>query len=381
MRTIFSSFLSTLVALIFGGCMTTQQTPVSSNTAPLTITERPFGTTKDGQRVGEFTLANPAGVTVSILSWGGIIRTISVPDRRGKLADIALGFDSLPPYEERHPYFGTITGRFANRIANGRFTLEGKTYTLATNNGPNHLHGGIKGFDRANWKYKTDTGANSVSLVLSHTSPEGDEGYPGAVSVQVTYTLFRDNSLRVDYYATSTKATPINLTNHSYFNLAGHNSGDVLSQKIQILADQIVPVDANLIPTGSLSSVQGTPFDLREPGEIGAKISETGGGYDHTFVLSTATRPLHIAARAMDEESGRFVEVLTTEPGVQFYTGNFLNGSQIGKGGVSYGKHAGFCLETQHFPDSPNQPNFPNTILIPGEVFTSTTVMRFGAGA
>ena len=359
--------------------MTTQTAPISSQTAPLTITERPFGSTSDGQRVSEFTLANPGGVSVSVLSWGGIVRSINVPDRHGKVADVVLGFDSLPPYEARHPYFGTITGRFANRIANGKFTLDGKTYTLATNNGPNHLHGGLKGFDRANWKYKTDTGANSVSLVLSHTSPDGDEGYPGAVSAQVTYTLFRDNSLRIDYHATSTKATPINLTNHSYFNLAGHDSGEVLTQTIQILADQMVPVDATLIPTGSLKSVAGTPFDLREPLAIGAKIAETGGGYDHTFVLSTAKRPLHVAARAMDEKSGRFVEVLTTEPGVQFYTGNFLNGSQIGKGGTPYGKHAGFCLETQHFPDSPNQPSFPSTVLRPGEVFTSTTVMRFGA--
>lgn len=379
MRNTFSSVVVTIVALIFGGCMTAQPTPISSPITPLTITERPFGTTRDGQRVSEFTLANPTGISVSILSWGGIIRSVNVPDRHGKMADVVLGFDSLAPYEERHPYFGTITGRFANRIANGRFTLEGKTYTLATNNGPNHLHGGLKGFDRANWKYKTDTGANSVSLVLSHTSPDGDEGYPGEVSVQVTYTLFRDNSLRIDYYATSTKATPINLTNHSYFNLAGHDSGDVLKQKIQVLADKMVPVDANLIPTGVLNDVDGTPFNLREPLAIGAKIGETGGGYDHTFVLSTAKRPLHVAARAMDEESGRFVEVLTTEPGVQFYTGNFLNGSQIGKGGVPYHKNAGFCLETQHFPDSPNQPSFPNSILRPGEIYTTTTVMRFGA--
>jgi aldose 1-epimerase len=379
MRKSFSLLFSTLTALILGGCMTAQPTPNTSTTAPLTITERPFGTTGDGHRVSEFTLVNPGGITVSILSFGGIVRSINVPDKNGTTADVVLGFDSLPPYEARHPYFGTITGRFANRIANGRFTLDGRTYTLATNNGPNHLHGGLKGFDRANWNYKTDTGANSVSLVLSHTSPDGDEGYPGAVSAQVTYTLFRDNSLRIDYYATSTKATPINLTNHSYFNLAGHTSGDVLTQKIQVLADKMVPVDANLIPNGTLNDVEGTPFDLREPVAIGAKIAETSGGYDHTFVLSTTKRPLHVAARAMDEESGRFVEVLTTEPGVQFYTGNFLNGSQVGKGGTPYNKHAGFCLETQHFPDSPNQPNFPSTILRPGEVYSTTTVMRFGA--
>lgn len=353
---------------------TAQTTP-----SPVTISERPFGTTKSGQKVSEFILTNPGGVSASILTWGGIIRSIIVPDSQGKNADIVLGFDSLQPYEERHPYFGTITGRYANRIAQGTFTLDGSTYTLAKNNGPNHLHGGTYGFDRVVWKASTSTTSDSATLLLSYVSADGEEGYPGEVSTRVAYTLSSDNSLTVEYTATSTKATPINLTNHSYFNLAGHNTGDVLGHTLTIEGARYVPVDETSIPLGPLAPVDKTPFDFRAPQLIGARISQVGIGYDHTYVLSTAPRPLHFAARASDPVSGRYLEVLTTEPGVQLYTGNYLDGSVKGKGGAAYKKHAGFCLETQHFPDSPNQPTYPSTILRPGETYSSKTVMKFGA--
>jgi aldose 1-epimerase len=359
--------------------MSTHSNTAQSAPATPTVAHRPFGTTKDGRSITEYTLSNPGGVSTSILTWGGIVRTIFVPDRNGKVADVVLGFDDFAPYEERHPYFGTITGRFANRIAKGRFTLDGQTHSLATNNGPNHLHGGIVGFDRVVWRAKTATTPTSAILSLSYESPDGEEGYPGSLSVEVTYTLAADNSLTVDYKATTTKATPINLTNHSYFNLAGHASGDVLQQKLTIVANRFVPVDETSIPVGPLQKVEGTPFDFTTAHALGARITEVGIGYDHTYVLSDAPRPLHFAARAVDPSSGRYLEVLTTEPGVQLYTGNYLDGSLIGKSGAVYKKHAGFCLETQHFPDSVNQPSYPSTILRPGQTYSSTTVMKFGA--
>ena len=372
-------FITTCALLLFGGCMSTYSNTAKSTPSNPTISERPFGTTKDGQQITEYTLSNPGGISTSILTWGGIIRTIIVPDRTGTVADVVLGFDELAPYEERHPYFGTITGRFANRIAHGKFTLDDKTYSLATNNGPNHLHGGTKGFDRVVWDAKTSRTPTSANLILSYVSPDGEEGYPGAVSVEVTYTLASDNALTVTYKASTTKATPVNLTNHSYFNLAGHASGNVLKQKLTIDADRFIPVDETSIPLGPLEKVAGTPFDFTSPHEIGERILEVGIGYDHTYVLSEAPRSLHFAARAVDPSSGRYVELLTTEPGVQLYTGNYLDGSLKGKGGAGYEKHSGFCLETQHFPDSVNQPSYPSTILRPGETYLSTTVMRFGA--
>ena len=344
-----------------------------------TITQRPFGTTQGGEEVVEYTLSNPGGISTSILTWGGIIRTLMVPDRNGKLADIVLGFDSLKPYEERHPYFGTITGRFANRIAMGKFTLDGASYTLATNNGPNHLHGGIDGFDRKVWKATSSTSPGLAELKLSYVSPDGEEGYPGELTTTVSYTVTSDNALTITYEATTTKATPINLTNHAYFNLAGHDSGDVLTQELVIEASSMVPVDETSIPLGPLKEVANTPFDFRTNHAIGERIAQVGIGYDHNYVLADAPRPLTFAARARDTQSGRFVEILTTEPGVQLYTGNYLDGSLIGKGGAVYRKHAGFCLETQHFPDSVNQPTYPTTILRPGETFRSTTVIRCGA--
>lgn len=351
----------------------------STSRSQPTITQRSFGTTHQGEEIVEYTLSNPGGVSTSILTWGGIIRTLTVPDRNGKLADIVLGFDSLNQYEERHPYFGTITGRFANRISHGQFSLDGTTFSLATNDGPNHLHGGINGFDRKVWNAFPSTAQGSARLTLSYVSPDGEEGYPGQLSTQVTYTLNSENDLMIEYRATTTKATPVNLTNHAYFNLAGHDSGDVLNQHLMIAAKEIVPVDKTSIPLGPLAKVESTPFDFRTPHTIGERIGEVGIGYDHTYVLADAPRTLTFAARATDPKSGRFVEILTTEPGVQLYTGNYLDGTLTGKGGAVYRKHAGFCLETQHFPDSVNQPSYPSTILRPGETFRSTTVIRCGA--
>jgi aldose 1-epimerase len=352
----------------------------ASTTPPSThpdISVRPFGNTRSGVQVEEYTLTSGNGVSASIITWGGIVRTLAVPDRQGRHADIVLGFDTLEPYEDRHPYFGTITGRFANRIARGKFSVDGKEYTVAINNGPNHLHGGIDGFDRTVWRALSERTADYARVTLSHVSPDGDEGYPGEVTTDVTYTLTKENALRIDYRATTTKATPINLTNHSYFNLAGHASGNVLSQHLTIKADKFVPVDKTLIPTGELASVTGTPFDFTVSHSIGARLSEVGIGYDHTFVLSPQVAGLKVAAQAYDPDSGRALEVQTTEPGVQFYTGNYLDGTQVGKGGVRYDKHGGFCLETQHFPDSVNQPNFPSTILRPGEVYQQATLFKF----
>ncbi len=343
------------------------------------MSERPFGTTRHGESVTEFTLSNPGGISTSILTFGGIIRTLIVDDRAGNPADVVLGFVSLQSYEERHPYFGTITGRFANRIARGTFTLDGTTYTLATNNGPNHLHGGVDGFDRKVWKATTSSTSDAVHLQLSYVSPDGEEGYPGELSTTVTYTLTSRDELVIEYEATTTKPTPINLTNHAYFNLAGHNSGDILKHELMIDAERMVPVDETSIPLGPLASVADTPFDFRAPHTIGERISQVGIGYDHNYVVTDAPQELHLAARAIDPESGRYLEVLTTEPGVQLYTGNYLDGTLTGKGSTTYQKHAGFCLETQHFPDSVNQPIYPSTILRPGDTFRSTTFMRFGA--
>lgn len=368
--------LAALGVLSIGGCMPTVS---PTHTSLPMIVVKDFGTLQNGEHVDEYTLSSGNGVTASILTWGGIIRSLSTPDRHGRTEDIVLGFDSLSAYEERHPYFGTITGRVANRIAKGRFSLEGKTYSLAINNGPNHLHGGINGFDRKNWKARTETSPEAVSLILSHVSPDGDEGYPGAVSVEVRYTMSATNALRIDYRATTTKTTPINLTNHAYFNLAGHASGDILHQNLQIFADSYVPVDETLIPIGTISPVQNTPFDFRQPHPIGEHLAEVGIGYDHNFVLGLSSNGLRRAAYAWDPASGRSLEVTTTQPGIQFYTGNYLSGKEVGKGGIPYTKHAGFCLETQGFPDAINQPGFPSTVLKPGEEYAHTTILSFSS--
>jgi aldose 1-epimerase len=327
-----------------------------------------------------FTLRNANGVEIKAITYGAIITSIVTPDRAGQRGDIVLGFDSLDAYLKDPPYFGAVVGRYGNRIAKGRFTLDGKTYALAVNNGPNHLHGGLKGFDKVIWKGEPLSGRNGV--VFSRQSPDGEEGYPGNLDVRITYELTERDELVIDYHATTDKATPINLTQHSYFNLAG--AGDILGHQLMIEADRYTPVDSTLIPTGELAPVQGTPFDFRTPTAIGARIGQSneqlknGGGYDHNWVLSRKGPGRQLAARVVEPRSGRTLEISTTEPGLQFYTGNFLDGTLTGKGGWVYQRRNGLCLETQHFPDSPNQSKFPSTILRPGASYDSQTVFRFG---
>jgi aldose 1-epimerase len=341
------------------------------------IEQAPFAQLPDGSRVTVFTLRNAAGMTVRILDFGGIVTEIHVPDRDGVFADVALGFDTLEPYRGDSPYFGALIGRYGNRIAGGRFTLDGQTYTLPVNNGKNHLHGGVPGFDRVLWRSRVENGG----LVLEYRSADGEQGYPGTLDATVRYSLSEDNGLVVQFSAVTDRATPVNLTQHSYFNLAG--GGDILGHALTIDADNIVPIDADLIPTGRLAPVAGTPFDFRKPAAIGARINEAdeqlahGGGYDHCFALNKpAPGSMTCAARVREPVSGRVLELFTQEPGVQFYSGNFLDGSLAGKG-RAYAWRGGFCLEPQHFPDSPNQPAFPNTILRPGEVYATESVFRF----
>ena len=348
--------------------------------------QAPFGVLPSGEPVRAFTLTNAHGLELRAIEYGGIIVSLRTPDRTGTLADIVLGFNGLSEYLAGSPYFGAIVGRYANRIANGQFTLDGKTYELAVNNGPNALHGGLKAFDKAVWRGELGSNERGVSVKFRHTSPDGDEGYPGALRITVTYTLTDRNELIVDYEATTDKPTPINLTQHSYFNLAGEGTGDILAHVLTINADRFVPVDSTLIPTGELAPVAGTPFDFRTPTAIGARIDaphpqlQRGRGYDHTYVLTRGPGDTGLvqAARVVEPQSGRTLEVATTEPGVQFYTGNFLDGTLMGKSGHAYRQRYGFCLETHHFPDSPNKPQFPSTILRPGETFRSRTVFTFG---
>jgi len=340
-----------------------------------------FGETSDGTRVDLYELTN-GRMTVKVITYGAIVAEIHVPDRRGDIADVVLGFDNLGDYLARHPHFGALTGRFANRIAGGKFTLDGEEYTLAVNNGPNSLHGGRKGFDKYVWKAEDVSGPEGAAVRLSHLSPDGDEGYPGNLSVRVTYTVTADDALKIDYTATTDKATPINLTNHSYFNLAGPASGTILGHEMQIAADRYTPVDETSIPTGTLAPVAGTPMDFTTPTAIGARIDRmTGepGGYDHNYVLRGGTGLKTPDARVHDPRSGRILEVFTTEPGLQFYTGNYLDGTLTGKEGVVYRKRQAFCLEAQHFPDSVHQPSFPSTILRPGATYSQTTIYKFSA--
>ena len=349
------------------------------------ITSAPFGTTSAGESVELFTMTNPAGIEVRAITYGGIITSLKTPDRDGDLDDIVLGFDSLEPYDAGSPYFGSIIGRYGNRIARGRFTLDGETFALATNNGANHLHGGDVGFDRVVWAGEPFERDDAVGVVFTHTSPDGEEGYPGTLEVRVTYTLTDAGELVFDYHATTDRATPVNLTQHSYFNLAGTAADDILGHQLTIDAGRYTPVDTTLIPTGELAPLDGTPFDFRAPTAIGARIDDdhpqlaAGLGYDHNYVLDrTADAGLHRAALVHEPVTGRTLEIRTEEPGIQFYSGNFLDGTITGKGGRVYGHRSGFCLETQHFPDSPNQPGFPSTILRPGEEYGTRTVLIFG---
>lgn len=345
-----------------------------------------FGKAESGEEVELYTLANSKGMEAAITTYGARVVSLKVPDRSGKAADVVLGFDALDGYQQRNPYFGAIVGRYGNRIAKGHFTLNGVEYTLARNNGENHLHGGLVGFDKVVWKAREVSASGGQGLELSYRSKDGEEGYPGNLSVTVTYTLTDASELRIDYAATTDKDTVLNLTNHSYFNLAGAGDGDVLGHQVTINADRYTPVDAGLIPTGELRSVEGTPFDFRQPHAIGERINgddeqlKVGKGYDHNFAINGEAGTLRPAARVVEPRSGRVMDVLTTQPGMQFYTGNYLDGTLKGKGGKTYGQRYGFCMETQHFPDSPNQPSFPAVVLKPGEQYRTTTVYRFSTG-
>lgn len=374
-----TAFLSlTTAALLLSGCAEKKkETPMSSS-----ITKASFGKTADGAPVDLYTLKNASGMEVAIATFGGRIVSLKAPGRDGQFADVVLGFDNMDGYLGDNPYFGALVGRYGNRIAKGQFKLDGKSYKLAINNGVNSLHGGLKGFDKAVWTAREVPGGDP-SVELTYLSKDGEEGYPGSLTEKVTYTLTAANELKIEYSATTDKDTVVNVTNHSYFNLAGQGHGDILSHVVQLNAAKFTPVDAGLIPTGELKNVEGTPFDFRQPTVIGSRINaedeqiKRGGGYDHNFVVDGAPGTLRLAARVSEPTSGRVLEVSTTEPGVQFYTGNFLDGTVKGKGGVAYAKRSGFCLETQHFPDSPNHPDFPTATLKPGAEYKSTTVLKF----
>lgn len=349
-----------------------------------TVTKASFGTTPDGKAVDVCTFTNANGVEIKAITYGGIITSLKVPDRSGTLGDVVLGFDTLGGYLKEPPYFGAIIGRYGNRIGKAQFTLDGKTYKLAANNGPNHLHGGVKGFDKVVWQAEPLKTPEGVGVAFTRTSPDGEEGYPGNLKMRVTYILTDTNELVVDYHATTDKATPVNMTQHSYFNLASDGSGDILGHELMINADRYTPVGDTLIPTGQLAPVQGTPFDFRKPTTIGARINQdnpqlkNGKGYDHNWVLNRTGAGLQLAARVVEPKTGRTLEIKTTEPGIQFYSGNFLDGTITGKAGHVYKHRTGFCLETQHYPDSPNQPSFPTTILKPGQEYSTKTVFTFG---
>jgi aldose 1-epimerase len=356
----------------------------SSAQGALMVKQEAFGTMPDGKAVELYTLTNTHGIEVRVMTYGGIIVSVKTPDKNGHFMDITLGFDSFATYLAKNPFFGALVGRYGNRIGNAKFALDGKEYSLAKNDGPNSLHGGLKGFDKVLWQGQSFQKGAEVGLILKYTSADGEEGFPGTLHVTVTYTLDDKNEFSLDYHATTDKATPVNLTNHTYFNLAGEGSGSILGEELMLNADHFTPVDATLIPTGKIASVKGTPLDFTKPTAIGARINDKyeqmvlGKGYDHNFVINRQGPGLALAARAYDPVSGRVLEVDTTEPGVQFYTSNFLDGVH-GKDGHIYNARNAFCLETQHYPDSPNKPDFPSSILKPGQTYHSITVWKFSA--
>jgi aldose 1-epimerase len=368
----------TVCMLAVAGCRATDRAAGAA-----LMTREPFGRAPSGDSVHVFTLTNTHGVQLRAMSYGAIILSLKVPDRKGALGDVVLGYDSLAGYVASSPYFGAVVGRYGNRIANGTFTLSGKRYSLARNNGPNALHGGLRGFDKVVWRSDTARTAQGNSVTFRHVSKDGDEGYPGTLSVAVTYTLTDANEILIAYEARTNKATPVNLTQRSHFNLSG--TGNILSHTLTLMAHRYTPVDSTLIPTGELATVLGTPLDFTSAHAIGERIGvehpqlRFGGGYDHNYVLSRADTGLTLAAVLHDSSSGRTLEVRTTEPGIQFYSGNFLDGTLSGKGGVTYQHRTGLCLETQHFPDSPNHASFPTTILLPDETYRSRTMWTFAA--
>jgi aldose 1-epimerase len=374
---------SSALVLVFGLVLLTSLTDAE---AKMKIEKSDYGKTEEGKPVDLFTLTNDNGVQVAITNWGATIVSVLAPDRAGKTADVLLGYDSAEGVFGDTAYMGSTVGRYGNRIAKGRFTLSGTEYKLAQNNGDNHLHGGLKGFNKKLWQAREVRSGDSVGVAMRYLSPDGEEGYPGNLEVTVTFKLDNENQLHIDYQATTDKDTVVNLTNHSYFNLRGDAAGDVLAHEVMINADRFTPVNSGLIPTGELQPVEGTPFDFRQARKIGSRINGDheqlvfGKGYDHNWVINQSGPSPRLAARVLDPSSGRLLEVLTTEPGIQFYTGNFLNGSIRGKKGVVYEQRYGFCLETQHFPDSPNQSSFPSTVLKPGQKYQSTTIYRFTTG-
>ena len=361
--------LVSVLAIGFLGC----GSPKTEKT--VNLVKENFGALRNGQTVDLYTLKSSTGLQVGLMTYGAAIVFIEAPDRNGVPANIVLGFDTIAGYSRMVPYFGAIVGRYGNRIANGKFSIDGNEYQLTKNDGVNHLHGGMTGFDKVVWEATEVNDSINPGIIFKYFSKDGEEGYPGNLTATVTYTL-KGNDLIIDYNAETDQATPINLTNHAYFNLAG--KGTILNHELTLNAPSYTPVDSTLIPTGEIVPVEGTPFDFKIPYQIGSRIDQVPGGYDHNFVLAQPTsEEINFAARLKDPESGRMLEVFTTEPGIQFYSGNFLNG-MLRNGDFVYEKYSGLCLETQHFPDSPNKPDFPSTILLPGEKYVSKTILRFG---
>ena len=356
---------------------------MSSSNKSSTISKADFGQTPDGQAVEIYTLCNSKGAEARIMTYGGIVQKLTMPDNKGNFADVVLGYDTLQAYIDKTPYFGALVGRYGNRIGGAQFSLEGKTYSLATNNGPNSLHGGLKGFDKVVWGAKSAVSSRGPQLALAYLSRDGEEGFPGNLEVTAIYTLTEDNELKLEFTAKTDKATVVNLTHHSYFNLAGQGNGDILGHLVYINADKTTPVDSGLITTGEFADVTGSPFDFRQPTAIGARITnpdkvlQYGPGYDHNWVINKPLGQFGLQARVEEPLSGRVMEVWSDEPGLQFYAGNFLDGTNIGKGGVPYRIHTGFCMEPQHYPDSPNKANFPSVVLQPGQTYHNQIVYKF----
>ncbi len=370
--------MKSIITFLLAAILLMNCAPKEKDAKKMDVSKNKFGTA-DGKEVYLYTITNKNGMTAKITNYGAIVQTLIAEDKKGQFEDIVLGYDKLEDYLKETPYFGAIVGRYGNRIKLGKFSLNGEEYTLATNNDPNHLHGGLKGFDKVVWDAET----TKNGLKLSYISKDGEEGYPGNLQCTVIYTLTDDNELKIEYEATTDKATPVNLTHHGYFNLSGNCKTDILGHELWLNADRFTPVDNNLIPTGELRPVTGTAFDFTTAKAIGARVNNDeeqlkfGLGYDHNWVLNDADGSMKLQASLYEKTSGRFMEVFTEEPGMQFYCGNFLDGSNVGKNGRIYNYRNGLCLETQHYPDSPNKPEFPSTILQPGEIYKTMTVYKF----